>query len=299
MPNEMDDRVGATAPAPPAGPPSGPSAAAGSGNVAATGGAAESGDAAGRETVGHPAAASEVGEVPVLLAAAGVTREFRIGETRIQVLRGIDLGLREGEILAVLGASGAGKSTLLHCLGGLDRPDAGTVRFRGQEIFSLAERELSRFRNRNMGFVFQFHHLMPEFTAEENVMMPGLVARQAPEGARRRARELLVEVGLADRAEHKPDELSGGEQQRVAVARSLFAAPALVLADEPTGNLDPATARGLHDLMYALARRHRQSWIVVTHNAELAALADTRVRLVDGVLRPEGSDGGRAGDISA
>jgi lipoprotein-releasing system ATP-binding protein len=286
MPSEMDKRVGATAPAGP-------------------GDAAWPGDAAGREAARHPVAASGVGDAPVLLAAAGVTREFRIGETRIEVLRGVDLGLREGEILAVLGASGAGKSTLLHCFGGLDRPDAGTVRFRGQEIFSLAERELSRFRNRNMGFVFQFHHLMPEFTAEENVMMPGLVARQAPGAARVRARELLAEVGLADRAEHKPDELSGGEQQRVAVARSLFAAPPLVLADEPTGNLDPATARGLHDLMYALARRHRQSWIVVTHNAELAGLADTRVWLVDGVLRREGTAGGpaggpagRSGDIS-
>ncbi len=281
MPNEMDDRVGAAAPAPAAGRPVAP------------------GETAGSEAARHPAAQSEAGEAPVLLHAGGVIREFRLGESRIQVLRGIDLVLREGEILAVLGASGAGKSTLLHCLGGLDRPDAGAVRFRGQEIFSLAERELSRFRNRNLGFVFQFHHLMPEFTAEENIMMPGLVARQAPEAARRRARELLAEVGLADRAEHKPDELSGGEQQRVAVARSLFAAPALVLADEPTGNLDPATARGLHDLMYALARRHRQSWIVVTHNAELAALADTRVRLVDGVLRPEEPGGGRAGDISA
>jgi lipoprotein-releasing system ATP-binding protein len=283
----MDDRVGGPAPGPAAGLLAGPGAAAGPGG------------AAGRETARHLAAAGDVGDAPVLLEAAGVTREFRIGETRIQVLRGVDLGLREGEILAVLGASGAGKSTLLHCLGGLDRPDAGAVRFRGQEIFSLAERELSRFRNRNMGFVFQFHHLMPEFTAEENIMMPGLVARQGSDAARRRARELLAEVGLADRADHKPDELSGGEQQRVAVARGLFAAPALVLADEPTGNLDPATARGLHDLMYALARRHRQSWIVVTHNAELAALADTQVWLVDGVLRREGPGGGRAGDISA
>ena len=280
MPSEMDGRVGATIPAGP-------------------GNAVGPGDAAGGEKLQRFAGASGIGEVPVLLEAAGVTREFRIGETRIPVLRGVDLALREGEILAVLGASGAGKSTLLHCLGGLDRPDAGVVRFRGQEIFSLAERELSRFRNRNMGFVFQFHHLMPEFTAEENIMMPGLVARQAPEAARRRACELLAEVGLADRAEHKPDELSGGEQQRVAVARSLFAAPALVLADEPTGNLDPATARGLHDLMYALARRHGQSWIVVTHNAELAALADTRARLVEGVLRREGSAGGPAGDVSA
>ncbi len=228
---------------------------------------------------------------PVLLEATGITRTFSLGETRIQVLRGVDLVLRAGEILAVLGASGAGKSTLLHCLGGLDRPNAGVVRFRDQDIFSLAERDRCRFRNRNLGFVFQFHHLMPEFTAEENVMMPGLVARQTPDAARQRARELLAEVGLSARAEHKPDELSGGEQQRVAVARSLFQAPTLVLADEPTGNLDPPTARGLHDLMYALARRHRQSWIVVTHNPELAALADTRVRLVDGILRPEGSAG--------
>jgi lipoprotein-releasing system ATP-binding protein len=239
------------------------------------------------------------GPAPVLLEAAGVIREFRLGEARIRVLRGVDLVLREGEILAVLGASGAGKSTLLHCLGGLDRPDGGAVRFRDRDLFSMAERERARFRNRNLGFVFQFHHLMPEFTAEENIMMPGLMARQSPEAARFRARALLAEVGLENRAEHKPDELSGGEQQRVAVARSLFAAPALVLADEPTGNLDPGTARGLHELMYTLARRHRQSWIVVTHNADLAAMADTRMRLVEGVLRREEEAGGAEGALEA
>ena len=224
-------------------------------------------------------------EGPVLLAARDVHREFRMAGVRLHILRGVDLDLREGEIMAILGASGAGKSTLLHILGGLDRPTSGTVLFQGQDLSRLSESGLARFRNRNLGFVFQFHHLLPEFTAEENVMMPGLIRKHAPAEARERARELLAEVGLEERREHKPDELSGGEQQRVALARSLYGRPGLVLADEPTGNLDPDTARGLHELMYTLARRHRQAWIVVTHNESLAELADLITRLDDGSLR--------------
>lgn len=225
-----------------------------------------------------------MGERPVLLRARGIHRQFLLARSQLHILRGVEMELREGEILAILGSSGAGKSTLLHVLGGLDRPDAGTVLFQGQDIFRLSETDLSRFRNRNLGFVFQFHHLLPEFTAEENVMMPGLIRKQPRVVARERARELLEEVGLLGRAEHKPAELSGGEQQRVALARSLYAKPHLVLADEPTGNLDPGTARTLHDLMYTLARRHGQAWIVVTHNEQLAKMADTRTRLDDGVL---------------
>lgn len=224
-------------------------------------------------------------ETDVLLEARGLHREFRMAGARLHILQGVDLALRRGEIVAIMGASGAGKSTLLHILGGLDRPTSGEVLFQGQDLFRLSENSLARFRNRNLGFVFQFHHLLPEFTAEENVMMPGLIQKRPPAEARRRARELLAEVGLADRVEHKPDELSGGEQQRVAVARSLYAHPSLVLADEPSGNLDPGTARGLHDLMYTLARRHEQAWIVVTHNDGLAQLADRRTRLEDGLLR--------------
>jgi lipoprotein-releasing system ATP-binding protein len=227
-----------------------------------------------------------------LLQARGVRREFHMIGSSLEILRGVDVTLEEGKILAIMGASGAGKSTLLHILGGLDRPSGGEVLFQGQDIFRLGEAALARFRNQNLGFVFQFHHLLPEFTAEENVMMPGLIGQHPREDARRRAREILDEVGLLARAGHKPDELSGGEQQRVALARSLYAAPRLVLADEPTGNLDPATARSLHQLMYTLARRHGQAWVVVTHNEELAALADLRTRMVEGTLRvvePDGS----------
>jgi lipoprotein-releasing system ATP-binding protein len=231
-----------------------------------------------------------------LLEACGIHREFRMAGSRLHILRGVDLHLHEGEIVAILGSSGAGKSTLLHILGGLDRPSAGRVLFQGQSIFRLSDSELARFRNRNLGFVFQFHYLLPEFTAEENVMMPGLIRQQTREQARPRARELLREVGLLDRADHKPAELSGGEQQRLALARSLFSEPRLVLADEPTGNLDPPTARGLHELMYTLARRHRQAWVVVTHNEQLAEMADTRTRLEDGTLHVQGGGAqGRAG----
>jgi lipoprotein-releasing system ATP-binding protein len=241
---------------------------------------------------GHQAPRAVVDHRPadaaVLLRARGVCREFHLAGTSLQILRGVDLTLHEGEILVILGSSGAGKSTLLHILGGLDRPTAGTVVFRDEDLFRLSESGLARFRNRNLGFVFQFHHLLREFTAEENVMMPGLIQKQTRAEARLRARELLDEVGLLARAEHKPDELSGGEQQRVALARSLFARPRLVLADEPTGNLDPPTARTLHELMYTLARKHGQAWIVVTHNEQLAQLADTRTRLEDGVLIVEG-----------
>jgi lipoprotein-releasing system ATP-binding protein len=231
-------------------------------------------------------------EPGLLLEAREVHREFRMPGSTLHILRGVDLHLHEGEILAILGSSGAGKSTLLHILGALDRPTSGKVLFEGEDLFRLSEASLARFRNRNLGFVFQFHHLLPEFTAEENVMMPGLIRQQTRQAARPRARELLEEVGLLERADHKPAELSGGEQQRVALARSLFAAPRLVLADEPTGNLDPDTARGLHELMYTLARRHRQAWVVVTHNEQLADLADTRTRLEDGTLHVQ-ERGGR------
>lgn len=221
----------------------------------------------------------------LLLRAEGLEKSYRMGDAELAILRGVDLELRTGEILAVVGTSGSGKSTLLHILGTLLRPSSGRVEFDGRDLFRLSEIEQARFRNRNLGFVFQFHHLLPEFTALENVMLPGLIGGQKPKQARARARDWLAEVGLSTRLEHKPDELSGGEQQRVAVARSLFAEPRLVLADEPTGNLDPATARGLHELMYTLARRHAQAWVVVTHNEQLAQLADTIGRLEDGVLR--------------
>lgn len=221
----------------------------------------------------------------VLLEAKGLKRTYSMGHERIDILRGTDLTLRQGEILAVVGASGSGKSTLLHILGTLDRPDEGTLRFEGEELFQRNDRDLARFRNRHLGFVFQFHHLLPEFTALENVAMPGRIQGLVKREAEARARALLEDVHLVDRASHKPGELSGGEQQRVAVARALFGHPKLVLADEPTGNLDPGTAKGLHELMYTLARKAGQAWIVVTHNEQLAQMADTIGRLEDGVLR--------------
>ena len=243
-----------------------------------------------REGRGHDPAA-------ILLEATGLNRTYAMGSERIEILRGADLTLRQGEILAVVGASGSGKSTLLHILGTLDRPDGGSVRFQGEDLFTRNDRDLARFRNRHLGFVFQFHHLLPEFTALENVAMPGRIRGLSKREAEAHARELLGEVRLLDRAGHKPGELSGGEQQRVAVARALFGHPRLVLADEPTGNLDPTTAKGLHELMYTLARKSGQSWIVVTHNEQLAQLADTIGRLEDGVLRtysPHELDGPRS-----
>jgi lipoprotein-releasing system ATP-binding protein len=236
-----------------------------------------------RPRVETPTPRAELG--PVLLQTRGVHKRYSGVGDPLHILRGVDLDVRSGEIVAILGASGSGKSTLLHILGTLDRPTEGTVLFDGAELHKLGEKELARFRNRNLGFVFQFHHLLPEFTALENVCMPGRIAQMDPAQAEVRGRELLGEVGLGARADHKPSELSGGEQQRVALARSLFAHPKMVLADEPSGNLDPASARRLHQLMYTVARAHRQAWIVVTHNEELARLADTRCRIEDGVLK--------------
>lgn len=231
-------------------------------------------------------------DAPPVLEARQVAREFRMGEQTLQILRRVDLEVRPGELFAVVGASGSGKSTLLHILGSLLKPSAGDILFEGRSLLRLDDDARSRFRNRHLGFVFQFHHLLPEFTAEENVTVPGRIAGHDPRRARERARALLEEVGLTARREHKPDELSGGEQQRVALARGLYAEPKLVLADEPTGNLDPATAKGLHELMYTLSRRHGQAWIVVTHNEQLARMADTRGRLEDGVLEVERASSG-------
>jgi lipoprotein-releasing system ATP-binding protein len=223
----------------------------------------------------------------VLLEARGIQRRFSLLGQSLSVLEGVDLTVRRGEIVAILGASGVGKSTLLHVLGALDRPDGGTVALANQDVFSRSDAELAVFRNRYVGFVFQFHHLLPEFTAMENVMMPGLIGGMERRAARSHAVELLDSVGLADRANHKPHELSGGEQQRVAVARSIFRDPPLVIADEPSGNLDPATADRLHHLVYTLARGRSQSWVIATHNESLARIADNRNRLVHGRLEPD------------
>ena len=203
---------------------------------------------------------------------------------RVEVLRGIDLDIQAGELLALTGPSGAGKSTFLHVVGTLDAPTAGEVRFEGRDVFARDEEALARFRNETVGFVFQSHHLLPEFTALENAMMPALIRRVARGEARRRAEEVLGLVGLAERLEHKPGELSGGEQQRVALARALCLEPRVLLADEPTGNLDPQTAEGIHALLSDLNRRLGLTAVVVTHNERLAAALPRRVRLLAGRL---------------
>jgi lipoprotein-releasing system ATP-binding protein len=207
---------------------------------------------------------------------------------RIDVLRGVDLAIQEGEMLSLTGASGVGKSTFLHVLGTLDAPTSGSIHFEGRDVVSMGDAELARFRNRSIGFVFQFHYLLPEFTALENVMMPALIQRLAMADAQARASEVLDAVGLQDRADHKPGELSGGEQQRVALARALVLRPRLLLADEPTGNLDPTTGEGIHQVLKDLNQRLGIAAVVVTHNQHLAESLPRRLRLADGHLRELG-----------
>ena len=225
--------------------------------------------------------------LPPPLAARGIRKSYPSGESgELHVLRGVDLTVRSGEAVAVIGASGAGKSTFLHILGALDRPTSGEVVLGDRTVTELADRELAAVRNRHVGFVFQFHHLLREFTALENVLMPQLIAGRDREAAGRRARELLEAVGLADRLDHKPWQLSGGEQQRVAVARALANQPLVLLADEPSGNLDHQTSQRLHDLLFDLRRERDLSMVLVTHNTELARRADRILRLEDGSLSP-------------
>jgi lipoprotein-releasing system ATP-binding protein len=211
-------------------------------------------------------------------------KSFPMGEQTLTVLRGIDLTIERGELIAVVGASGAGKSTLLHILGLLDRPSKGTVCFEGQDLFQLSEAAQAEFRNRRIGFVFQFHHLLPEFTALENACMPALIQRREPEEVRQEAIALLKDVGLGPRLQHKPGELSGGEQQRVAVARALLQKPDLVLADEPTGNLDTHTGDALFALMRELNKARGTTFVIVTHNDKLSAQADRILHMQDGQI---------------
>ena len=202
----------------------------------------------------------------------------------LQVLKGVDVQVEKGEVVAVVGASGAGKSTLLHVLGTLDRPDAGEVLLGGDPVVGIDARSLSAFRNKNIGFVFQFHNLLPEFDALENVMIPGMIAGMPRPALEHRASGLLERLGLLGRIHHKPSELSGGEQQRVAVARALVNQPLIVLADEPSGNLDSANARELHKLFFDLRAEMGQTFVIVTHNAELAAMSDRIIELKDGLV---------------
>lgn len=221
-----------------------------------------------------------------LIVARGIVKGYRTAAGYVPVLDQLDLEVNEGEMLAITGASGVGKSTLLHVLGTLDRPESGSVRVGGADVFQLPERELREFRNRTLGFVFQFHHLLPEFTALENVMMPALIARQSAGEARGRAADLLAQLGLSDRGHHRPGALSGGEQQRVAVGRALTLFPRALLADEPTGNLDQETGERLHDLLRSLNREKGLTIVVVTHNERLAARCDRTLRLRDRRLHP-------------
>jgi lipoprotein-releasing system ATP-binding protein len=219
-----------------------------------------------------------------LIEASGLAKSYRTAAGELEVLQGLDLAVEAGEMLAIVGASGVGKSTLLHVLGTLDRPDAGSLRVAGEDVLSFPEPRRCAFRNRTLGFVFQFHHLLPEFTAAENVAMPLLIGRRAAGEARARALALLEEVGLKERAEHRPGTLSGGEQQRVAVARALATAPRALLADEPTGNLDRATGGRLHDLLRKLNRERGLTLVIVTHNEDLARGCDRVLRLEAGRL---------------
>lgn len=219
-----------------------------------------------------------------IIEATGIRKSFGT----LEVLKGVDLAVRRGEIVAIVGKSGAGKTTLLQILGTLDRPDQGTVRIDGQDVFALGEKELAKFRNRHIGFIFQFHQLLPEFTALENVMIPALIAGEGRSESRRRAEQLLADLGLSERLNHKPAALSGGEKQRVAAARALMMSPSVILADEPTGSLDEANKQELNRLLLHLREQYGQTIIIVTHDKELSAIADRVIEMTDGRI----TDGG-------
>ncbi len=221
-----------------------------------------------------------------ILEARNITKTFWGTGRTIEVLKGIDLTVSEGEVIMILGASGAGKSTLLHILGTLDMPDSGTVVVRGSDLNTIRGRELDRIRNQTIGFMFQFHFLLPEFTALENVMMPRLIGGDVSAQARQDAEKWMARVGLAERLNHKPPELSGGEQQRVAVARALINDPDVILADEPTGNLDDDTSESIHSLIHELSETEGKTFVVVTHKKEFDTFSNRALLLEDGLLRP-------------
>ena len=215
-----------------------------------------------------------------MLIAEGVQKSYGA----LKVLKGVNVEVKKGEVVAFVGSSGAGKSTLLHILGTLDTPDSGKVLIEGKDVFRESGKDIALFRNRNIGFVFQFHNLLPEFTAIENVMIPGLIAKTKDSQVKSKALDLLKLLGLNERINHKPSELSGGEQQRVAVARALINSPSLVFADEPSGNLDSKNAAELHQLFFKLRNDFGHTFVIVTHNAEFAAMADRKIEIKDGVV---------------
>jgi ABC-type lipoprotein export system ATPase subunit len=221
----------------------------------------------------------------ILLSARGLKKSYAIGRRTLEVLRGVDVEIPRGDFLALRGASGAGKSTLLHLIGGLDTPNAGEIFFAGENLSRFSEGRLTDFRNRRVGFVFQSYHLLPELTALENVCLPGRVARLSASAVTRRANELLARVGLAERVDHKPSELSGGEQQRVAIARALINEPVLLLADEPTGNLDSHTGGEIMELLKSLRTEKQTTLVIATHDSKVAALAPRVIELVDGLVQ--------------
>ncbi len=220
-----------------------------------------------------------------MIQAKGIRKSYG----NLEVLKGVDLEVGQGEIVTIIGKSGAGKSTLLHILGTLDLADHGELSINGEAVFAMGNKRLAAFRNRHIGFVFQFHHLLPEFTAIENVCIPAFIAGTVETEARARAKELLDYLGLSERLKHKPAQLSGGEQQRVAVARALMNRPSVVFADEPSGNLDSQSSQELHQLLFNLRRDFRQTFVIVTHNAELARMSDRCMEMRDGRLLKEGS----------
>ena len=215
-----------------------------------------------------------------MLQAKGIKKSFG----KLQILKGVDLDIKRGEIVTIVGPSGAGKSTLLHIIGTLDSPEAGNVHINGVSVNSLSPKKLSAFRNEHIGFIFQFHHLLPEFTALENICIPAYIAKKGKKETEAKAYEFLELLGLAHRADHKPNELSGGEQQRVAVARALINNPSIILADEPSGNLDSKNAESLHHLFVDLRDRLNQTLVIVTHNENLANMADRIVHMKDGLI---------------
>jgi len=220
----------------------------------------------------------------IILKAQGLFKGYQTQAGKLDVLKGVDLEVKKGELVVVIGASGVGKSTLLHILGTLDRPDAGSVKINEKEVFNLDAKSLANFRNRTIGFVFQFHHLLPEFTCQENLVLPKLIAGEKKEETMHRVTELLEEIGLKERRHHRPMELSGGEQQRLAVARALVNSPQIVLADEPTGNLDSKSAQNLMELLANLNKNKKQTFIIVTHNLKLSKIADKIMEMREGKI---------------